>query len=71
MLCPFSHRHPGLRYSLGCISALTAPSPPRPAGSGPRAPSTALPMGAVSAADPLRLQALPLSLDMLQVREQK
>ncbi|PNW85613.1 hypothetical protein CHLRE_03g194800v5 [Chlamydomonas reinhardtii] len=35
-------------------------------GSGPRAPNTALPIGAVSLADPLRLQALPPSLEMLQ-----
>ncbi|GLC38630.1 hypothetical protein PLESTB_000454200 [Pleodorina starrii] len=35
-------------------------------GSGPRAPNTALPLGAVSLADPLRLQNLPPSLEQLQ-----
>ncbi|KXZ44284.1 hypothetical protein GPECTOR_70g515 [Gonium pectorale] len=35
-------------------------------GSGPRAPNTALPLGAVSLADPLRLQNLAPSLELLQ-----
>ncbi|GFR40680.1 hypothetical protein Agub_g1271, partial [Astrephomene gubernaculifera] len=35
-------------------------------GSGPRAPNTALPLGAVSLADPLRLQNLPPNLELLQ-----
>ncbi|EFJ41740.1 hypothetical protein VOLCADRAFT_67961, partial [Volvox carteri f. nagariensis] len=35
-------------------------------GAGPRAPNTALPLGAVSLADPLRLQNLPPSLEQLQ-----
>ena len=40
------------------------PSPPP--GGGPRAPNSALPIGAVSVADPLRLANLPASTELIQ-----